>query len=367
MKKKTITTLFLCLMLSISFSAIAQLNAPRASQQATVSQRVGVSDVSITYSRPSVNDREIWGKLVPYGMNNLGFGTSTAAPWRAGANENTTITFSHDAKLEGQSIKAGTYGLHFEVKADNASTLILSKDVDAWGSYFYDKSNDALRVDIKTTSVPHHELLTYAFNDVQANSTTATLAWEEKAFPFTVSFEVTKIVLDDFRTKAKGQVGFQRQNWEQAASFALNNGGDLNEALSWIDSAIAGQFFSQKTFNNLQIKAQILNKLEKEEEAAAVMDEALPMATVLQVHQYGRTLIANKKIDKALEVLSMNAEKNKGVWPTHYGLARGYSAKGDFKTAIKHMRKALVNAPNEASKGRVQANIDKLEKSEDIN
>nr|WP_321234090.1 DUF2911 domain-containing protein [uncultured Psychroserpens sp.] len=367
MKKKTITTLFMCLMLSVSFGTFAQLNAPRGSQQATISQRVGVSDVSITYSRPSVNEREIWGKLVPYGMNNLGFGTSTAAPWRAGANENTTITLSHDAKIEGKSINAGTYGLHFEVKADNTATLILSKDADAWGSFFYDQSKDALRADIATTSVPHHELLTFAFNDVQANSATATLAWGKKAFPFAISFDVTNVVLDDWRQKSKGQAGFQRQNWEQAANFALNNGGDLNEAMGWIDSAIAGQFFSQKTFNNLQIKAQILNKLGKEDEALGIMDEALTMGTIFQVHQYGRTLITNGKIDKAFEVFSMNAEKNKDQWPVHYGMARAYSAKGDFKAALKHLDKALVNAPNEASKGRVQANIDKLKKGEDIN
>ncbi|WP_460218587.1 DUF2911 domain-containing protein [Psychroserpens sp. MEBiC05023] len=365
--KKTITTLFVCIMLSLSFSTYAQLNTPRGSQQATVSQRVGVSDVSITYSRPSVNDREIWGKLVPYGMNNLGFGTSTAAPWRAGANENTTITFSHDAKIEGKAIKAGTYGLHLEVKPDNTATLILSNDADAWGSYFYDDTKDALRAEIKSVSVPHHELLTYEFDNVKPNSATASLLWEKRAFPFEVSFDVTDIVLNDWRQKSKGQAGFQRQNWEQAANFALNNGGDLNEALGWIDSAISGQFFSQKTFNNLQIKSQILNKLGKTEDALAIMDEALPLATILQVHQYGRTLIAGGQTDKALAVFKMNAEKNADVWPTHYGLARGYSAKGDYKTALKHLKKALVNAPNEASKGRVQANIDKLEKNEDIN
>ena len=138
MKNNNAITFFMCLMLLTSFSTFAQLNTPRGSQQATVSQRVGTSDVSITYSRPSVNNREVWGKLVPYGMNNLGFGTSTAAPWRAGANENTTITFSHDAKVEGKDIKAGTYGLHINVKDANNATIILSHDANSWGSFFYD-------------------------------------------------------------------------------------------------------------------------------------------------------------------------------------------------------------------------------------
>ncbi|WP_411768478.1 DUF2911 domain-containing protein [Winogradskyella sp. A3E31] len=364
---KTITQVAFCLMLCLSLTTQAQLNTPRGSQQATVTQRVGTTDISITYSRPSVNDRDIWGSLVPYGLNDFQFGTSKAAPWRAGANENTTISFTHNAKVEGKAIAAGTYGLHFIVNENNTATLILSNDSNAWGSYFYNPANDALRADITTVEVPHHELLTYEFNDVKANSATAQLVWEKKAFPFTIEVDVTDIVLSDIRAGFKGQAGFTRQNWEQAAGYALSNGGDLDEALAWVNNAIEGQFYSQKTFANLQLKAQILSRMNRADEAAAVMDEALPMANVLQVHQYGRTLIANGDKDKALEVFKMNAENNKDTWPVHYGLARGYSAKGDYKTALKHLRKALANAPNDASKGNVQANIDKLEKGEDIN
>ena len=367
MKQFNTIKVLVCLCLFVGFNTSAQINTPNASPKAKTSQQIGISDVTIKYSRPSVNGRAIWGNLVPYGMNNLGFGTSTAAPWRAGANENTTITFSHDAKVEGESIKAGTYGLHIEVKPNDKATLILSHDADAWGSFFYDQTKDALRVDITMIDTTHHELLSYEFNEISGNSATAILAWEKKGFPFSISFDVTNIVLNDWRQKAKGQSGFQRQNWEQAANYSLNNGGDLNEALGWIDSAISGQFFSQKTFNNLQIKAQILTKLEKTEEASAVMDEALPMATIFQIHQYGRTLITNGQVDKAFEVFSMNVEKNKDQWPVHYGMARAYSAKGEYKSALRHLKKALENAPNDASKGRVQANIDKLEKNEDIN
>lgn len=108
--KKTITTVFTLLLICTSFSVSAQLNLPSGSQKASVTQRVGTTDITIAYSRPSVRGREVWGKLVPFGLNNLGFGTSKAAPWRAGADENTTITFKHDVKIEGKSIPAGTYG-----------------------------------------------------------------------------------------------------------------------------------------------------------------------------------------------------------------------------------------------------------------
>lgn len=202
----------------------AQINTPRGSQMATVSQTVGTSSVEITYSRPSVNGREIWGKLVPYGLNDLGFGTSKAAPWRAGANENTTITFSHDATVEGNPIKAGTYGLHLEVKEDNTATLLLSNNSTSWGSFTYDPAEDALRAHIVTTTIPHTELLTFEFTEVTPTSTTATLKWEKKAFPFTVEFPVREIVLADIRNVLRDQPGFNRQTWEQAANYAFNSG-----------------------------------------------------------------------------------------------------------------------------------------------
>ncbi|MDO5968622.1 DUF2911 domain-containing protein [Flavivirga aquimarina] len=367
MKTNNLTTLLACLFLALSSYTFAQLDAPRGSQMASVSQRVGITDIYVKYSRPSVNEREIWGKLVPYGMNNLGFGTAKESPWRAGANENTIIKFTDDVKIEGQPLKAGKYGFHVIVNEDDTATLIFSKDYKAWGSYFYESSKDVLRVDVSTSTIAHTELLTYNFIKVDATSTVLALQWEKKQIPFKIEVHVSDIVLASFREEFKGQGGFQRQNWEQAANYALNNDGDLNEALGWIDSAIAGQFFSQKTFNNLQIKSQILSKLGKEEAASAIMDEALTMANIFEVHQYGRTLIGQGKKDKALDIFKLNAKKNKDTWPVHYGLARAYSAFGDYSKALTHLKKALVNAPNEASKARVQANIDKLEKGEDIN
>ncbi len=365
--QKLVLGIFVMLLIC-SFSPVeAQLNLPRGSQMATVSQRVGITDISITYSRPKVNDREIWGKLVPYGMNNLGFGTAKESPWRAGANENTTITFSDDVKIGGKDVAAGTYGLHIEVKADNTATIILSSDSGAWGSYFYDPANDVVRTDVTCENVPHRELLTFEFTEVNANDATAALIWEKKAIPFKVEVPVGKLVMKDIRTKLTDSPGFNRQSWEQAANYALNNGGDLDEALSWVDAAIAGQFFSQKTYNNLSIKSRILAKQGKTNESLALMDEALNMGTVFQVHQYGRQLIAQGQKDKALEVFKKNAKMNKDTWPVHYGLARGYSAVGKYKEALKHLKVAQGNAPDQGNKDAITANMEKLKKGEDIN
>jgi hypothetical protein len=350
-----------------SASLNAQLDLPRGSQKATVSQTVGTTTVFIEYSRPSVNGREIWGKLVPYGMNNLGFGTAKESPWRAGANENTIIKFTSDVTVEGKPLSAGKYGLHVVVKADGGATIIFSKNHSAWGSFFYEPSEDALRVDVKTNEIPHVEQLTYAFHDVTPNSATAVLNWEKKQFPFKIEVDVTNVVLAEIRKQLQNQPGFNKQTWEQAATFSMNNGGDLVEALGWINNAIAGQFYSQQDFNNTNIKAGILNKMGKQQEALAVYDNYLPNATLLEVHQIGRQYIRFGLKDKALEVFKMNAKKHPKTWPVDYGLARGYSALGDYKKALTHFKIALSRAPDAGNKGAIEANIAKLEKGEDIN
>lgn len=370
MKKfyKKSPAIVLLAMLLFSMQGMAQLDLPRGSQMAKVSQRIGISDAVVIYSRPSVKEREIWGKLVPYGMNNLGFGTAKESPWRAGANENTVIKFTDDVKIEGQALAAGKYGLHMVVnEGGDTATIIFSKNHGAWGSYFYDPGADALRVDVNTSEIPHMEELTYLFHDVDATSATASLNWEKKRIPFKIEVDVTDVVLTDIREKLQNSPGFNRQTWEQAANFALNNDGDLNEALGWIDGAIAGQFYSQKTFANTAIKAQILAKMGKTAEATALMDEALPMGTVFEVHGYGRQLIAGGQKDKALEVFKWNAKTHKNTWPVNYGLGRAYAAIGDNKSALKYLKLAHDNAPAQVNKDRVAANIAKVEQGEAIN
>ncbi|MGB5236319.1 MAG: hypothetical protein WBN59_01705, partial [Flavobacteriaceae bacterium] len=193
------------------------------------------------------------------------------------------------------------------------------------------------------------------------------LSWEKKQIPFKVEADVTEIVLADIRQKLQNTPGFNRQSWEQAANFALNNDGDLEEALGWINAAIEGQFFSQKTFNNMSIKSQILAKQGKTGEADAMMKEAMPLGTVFQVHGYGRQLIGQGQHDKAMEVFQWNAKNHKGTWPVNYGLARAYSAKGDHKNTVKYLKLAHDNAPAQANKDRIAANLAKAEKGEAIN
>ncbi len=368
-QKYSIRTLgaLLGFLLCSSLGTSQSLDLPRASQMAQVSQRIGITDVTINYSRPSVAERPVWGQLVPYGMNNLGFGTAVESPWRAGANENTVITFSDPVSIEGQPLAAGSYGLHMVIHEDDRATIIFSKNHTAWGSYFYDPAEDALRVEVATREIPYTEQLTYLFQEVEANSAEACLNWEKKQIPFTVGVDVKEVVLADIRRKLQDSPGFNRQNWEQATAFALANGGDLEEALAWVNTAISGPFVGQKTFANLQLKAQILEKMGKTAEADALMAEALPLGTVFEIHQHGRQLIARDQEGKALEVFKWNAKHHKDTWPVSYGLARGYSANGDYKSALKHLKVASGRAPDQVNKDAIAANIQKLEKGEDIN
>lgn len=360
-------TLILGLFL-VSGPIMAQLDfLPRGSQYAEVSQRIGTTDVSIAYSRPSVNGREVWGALVPFGLNNFGFGTSTEAPWRAGANENTIFKTTHPLQIDGKTLPAGKYGLHMIVHEDNTATVIFSKNHGAWGSYFYNPAEDALRVDVTMEDIPHVEQLTYGFDHVTANTAIAALEWEKKRIPFTVEVDVTQNVLAEIRQQLQTSPGFNRQSWEQAANFSLNNGGDLDEALGWINAAIEGQFFSEKNFTNLQIKAQILEKQGKSQEADATMKQALPLGSVFEIHGYGRQLIAQGKKQEALEIFQWNAKNHKGTWPVDNGLARGYSAVGDYKKAIKHLKIAEGRAPDQLNRDAIAANIKKLEEGKDIN
>ncbi|MEX0291267.1 MAG: DUF2911 domain-containing protein [Flavobacteriaceae bacterium] len=342
--------------LLFSFNASAQLDLPRGSQKAKVSQRIGTTDVTIVYSRPSVNEREIWGKLVPYGMNNLGFGTAKESPWRAGANENTVVKFSHDVTVEGQSLKAGKYGLHMVINEGNTATIIFSENHGAWGSYFYEPSEDVLRVDVETGEIPHTELLTFVFDEVDKTSATAALYWEKKRIPFKVEVGVTDIVMADVKNKLQDSPGFNRQSWEQAAAFAMNNGGDLDQAMEWINSAREGQFFSQKTFGNTAIKMQILLKMDKKDEALAMVDEAAGMANMNQLNGLSYQLLNMGEHDKALKYFKLNVKNNPTNANVHDSLGEAYKTIGDKKNAIKYLKKSLsLNPPPP-----VKANSEKL-------
>ena len=337
-------------------------------KKASVSERIGITDVTVHYDRPGVKGREgkIWNNLVHTGFTDLGFGTSKAAPWRAGANENTTITFSTDVMVEGKPLLAGTYGF-FVAMGNGDATLIFSKNTSSWGSFFYDPKEDALRVTVKTEPLNESvEWLKYEFINETDNSAVIALMWEKLKIPFKVEVDYPRTQLAIFRNELRSDKGFNPDTWVQAARFAASNN-DLEDALQWSDYAINGVFVGQKNFKTLSTKAMILQKQGKNSEADALMKEALPLGTMLELHQYGSQLITEKKPKEALDIFKMNAQKNPNVFTTDVGLARGYSANGDYNNALKYAKLALPLAPDKVNKDIIADLIEKLGKGKDVN
>ena len=362
-----LTLLLLC---SILTTTAQNLTIPPngGNKKASVSERIGITDVTIHYDRPGVKGREgkIWGNLVQPGFTDLGFGTSKAAPWRGGANENTTITFSTDVMIEGKPLQAGTYGF-FVAMGNGDATLIFSNNSTSWGSFFYDPKEDALRVTVKTIPLNESvEWLKYEFQNETDTSAVIGLMWEKLEIPFKVEVDYVKTQLAMFKNELKSSKGFTTDTWVQAAQFAAQHD-DLEDALQWSDYSINGRFIGEKNFKTLSTKAMILQKQGKSAEADATMKEALPLGSMIDLHQYGRQLIAEKKPKEALEVFKMNAKKNPGVFTTDMGLARGYSANGDYKNALKYAKLAQPLAPDKLNKDDVDKMIQTLNEGKDIN
>lgn len=349
---------------------ISLTNLPSGgNKKAMVGERIGITDVVIHYDRPGVKGREgkIWGQLVPVGFTDQGFGSSKAAPWRAGANENTTIEFSNDVTIEGQRLKAGKYGF-FIAYDSTAPTVIFSKNSSSWGSFFYDDKEDALRVKVKAIPLDNSvEWLKYEFLNETENSATIALEWEKLMISFKVETEYIKDQLEAFRRELRSEKGFYWNSWDQAAQWCLQHNVNLDQALQWSDSA-SGQFFGGLTlFQPHATKAQILEKLGRTKEAEELMKKSLPLANMQELHQYGRQLLQQKKTKEALEVFKLNYSKNPGQYTTLIGMTRGYSASGDYKEALKYANQALPLAPPGQNKAFITTAIDKLKKGQDIN
>ncbi|MBO9591960.1 MAG: DUF2911 domain-containing protein [Niabella sp.] len=369
MKKKLLLG-FACLA-AIAAQAQLLLTTPPSggNKKASVSERIGLTDVSIHYDRPAVKGREgkIWGGLVYEGFSDLGFGNSKAAPWRAGANENTIIEFSNAVKVNGQLLPAGKYGF-FMAYAPAECILIFSKNAGSWGSYFYDAKEDALRVPVKPLPLEKSvERLKYEFSDETETGATITLQWEKLAVPFRVETDYINDQLAVFRQELRTEKGFGWQAWNQAALWCLQHNVNLDQALLWADSATGKSFGGEKAFAALNTKAQLLEKAGRSNEAAAVMKAALVHADMNEVHMYGRTLMQQKKLQEAVTVFKDNYKKYPNEFTTLLGMARAYSALGDYKTALKYAQQALPRAGEINTRNNLLEQINKLKDGKNIN
>lgn len=345
-------------------------------QKASVTQWIGPVKVTIDYSSPDVHaptgeDRrgKIWGQLVPWGAPDTAFGTCTECPWRAGANENTVFTTSHDVKINGQDLKAGSYGVHMIPAESGDWTLIFSKNSASWGSFFYDPAEDALRVKVKPSKAEFNEWLTYEFVDRKADQATVALKWEEIQVPFTISVpNITDIYIAKLRDELRSSPGFQWQNWNAAAQYALQQK-RYDEALEWATAATNRTFIGQENFNTLSTLADAQEAKGMTAEAKATREKAFNhrTATAIDLHQYARQQLTRGNKQEAIRVWELNAKRFPNAWPVHVGLARGYSAAGKYKEALKHAKLALAQAPDDLNKRSLEAAIKKLEQNQDWN
>ena len=258
----------------VAAPALAQspLTKPLASPHARVQQTVGLTEMAVDYHRPAVRGRRVWGDLVPFGE-----------VWRAGANENTVVEVSTPIRVEGEPLPAGRYGLHV-IPTSGAWTVILSTQADAWGSYSYDPAEDALRVTVTPRPASATERLTYRFDAPDDTSATLVLSWADLEVPVRLTVDTPGEVLASMERELRGLAGFYWQGWNEIASYALDQGRRLDDALAWADRSRE----MQPTFANTMTRARLLDALDRDAEAAEARDEAFTLASAEDVRAYAR-------------------------------------------------------------------------------
>jgi Protein of unknown function (DUF2911) len=238
---------FIAMLIAVSAYAQAPQPAvkyPRPSQKSSLMQTIGLTDMTITYSRPGVKGRPIWGALVPYDQ-----------VWRTGANEATVISFSDDVTINGQALPKGTYSLHSIPGKDSSWTLIFNKVADQWGSYSYDATKDALRVPTKAEKAAATEWLTFEVTSLTTDKATVVVRWENLAVPFTVDTGTTAKTLAAARAAIASAKADDWRTPLGAAQFAFDNE-LLSDAQTWSDQAVK----TSENTRTLWLKARLQQK-----------------------------------------------------------------------------------------------------------
>ena len=340
---------------AVSFLAVSTLSAaaalaqpaltlPQSSPKASISQTVGLTEMAIRYHRPAVNKRTVWGDLVPYDE-----------VWRAGANENTTISFSTPVTVNGKPLPAGTYGLHM-IPTRGDWTVAFSTVNVAWGSFSYDEKEDALRVTVKPKAAEFQERLSYSFDDPTDKSVTVAMHWEKVEVPFTVEVDTPSVVVASLRNELRGLPRFGWQGWNGAAAYAMRNKVNLDEALTWVDRSIS----MQENFTNLRTKAGILEAKGDAKTAAELREKAMKAATEADINLYGYQLLGEGKTDAAIEIFRKNVKDYPQSWNTYDSLGEAYDKKGDKKLAAENYRRAQNMTKDPEQKKRIAAILAKM-------
>jgi hypothetical protein len=253
-------SVLVALSLLVAAGASAEIQLPQASPSTTLVQGVGISKVTVTYHRPAVKGRKVWGDLVPYGQ-----------VWRLGANNATTLELSHDAKIQGQAVPAGKYSL-FAIPAQNEWTYIVNKQHAQWGAYFYKQDQDLVRFTVKPEAVPFQERFSIDLVPVSDRVLRAEVAWESVRAPFTIEFDTGALVWKQIEERlAKADATWE--DFHQSARYALQTKTRLDDAMKWLDTAM-----KTESFWNYELRGQILHELGRDAEAVPLMLKAKELA-----------------------------------------------------------------------------------------
>ncbi|HEV8432592.1 MAG TPA: DUF2911 domain-containing protein [Thermoanaerobaculia bacterium] len=333
---------------AFSLFAQAAIPLPEASPAATVGQTIGVTDVTITYHRPAVNKRKIWGGLVPYDTL-----------WRAGANENTTISFSTPVKVEGKELPAGTYAF-YALPTASQWTLIFSKFTGDWGGYNYDAAEDVLRVNVTPQpTAESQERLSYTFDDVTNGSAIASIRWERLRVPMKIEVDLPSTVRAAIVSSLRGGKHWDAAAWSAAARWELRNG-DPDTALKYADHALS----LSVNLSTLRTKAAILEKKGDAKGAAELRDRAKTLATESEtiVLAY-QPLVGAKKYADAEAWLNNYATAHPAsteLWRVYNGLGDVYAAKGDKTKARQYYDQAMNATHDNAERTEVWDSINTM-------
>lgn len=311
-------------MFIISEQSIAQpVTLPMESQYAEVLQRIGLTDIKITYHRPGVKDRKIWDGLVPY-----------EKIWRAGANENTTISFTHDVRINGNDISAGTYGFH-TIPGEEEWILIFSNNATSWGSYFYNEEEDALRIQIEPEEAVYTEWLCYGFDALTDSSAIVYLQWENLRIPFTISVDVVPIVIASLKEQLRGYEGFFWEGYYNAAGYLMQQNTELELALEWIEESIK----NEKRLSNQYVKLILLRELKRPrteiDEYEDLVNEVMDQSDESELTSLGFSLVNIVDPKNALRVFNFAYDEYPESWLARYGMGLAYERMGENQSAIE--------------------------------
>ena len=319
--------------------ALAQaprLSLPDASPHASVSQRVGLTDITIDYHRPAVGKRKIWGALVPYDE-----------PWRAGANENTTFTFSSAVTVGSKQLPAGTYGFHI-IPTAKTWTVAFSNVSTAWGSFSYDPKEDAVRFTVTPTPAELEESLEYRFENPTETSTTVVLQWEKLQISFPITVDTKAVTLASLKGQLRGLSKFFWQPWNNAAAWCIKAECGTDQALAWTDESIK----VQPSFGNLTTKAKLIEKKDPAG-ASKLHADAMKLATETDVNLLAYQYLGDKKYPEALDIFRKNVKDHPQSWNVYDSLGEALAATGDKKGTVTNYEKALGLTQDPVQKKRI--------------